>query len=259
MVDGNNHPFNNDAIAVDLIIQYENHLSNIYNGNIEKHYYHKDLMDILYWNNINGQSLYSHDSTFSVTLHSVSDDDFNRLKYLIRSIIWPLDDHIREQLWMNILTVNRFSSIKENRPRRRTSQTALTTLSVITENSLNSFSSRYNQWAKFVDKINLCFYYLIQPIGCSLLQRILLTFALHHSDITYSPSIQPFAALLLHYHNENQVLYLLNILFNKNWLCGKTHLQWQANCNVFQKLLKLYYVYLIILTNKKIFLFLLFI
>jgi hypothetical protein len=144
---------------------------------------------------------------------------------------------------MNILILNRVSLSKQHHHGNPTSQTALTTTSVMIDNNLNSFSSQYNQWPKFVDTTNLCFYHLSEPTGHSLLQRILLTFALHHPDVTYCPALEPFSALLLHYHNENEVLYLLNRLLIKNWLCGWTHLQWKADCNVFKKLLRLYYVH----------------
>jgi hypothetical protein len=113
---------------------------------------------------------------------------------------------------------------------------------MIIENNLNSVSSKYNHWPKFVDTTNLCFYHLNEPTGRPLLQCILLTFALHHPDVTYCPTLEPFSALLLHYHNEHEVLYLLNRFLVKAWLCGVTRLQWEANCNVFKKLLKLYYV-----------------
>lgn len=244
MAKGHSHPFNNDVIDFDSIVQTESPFSHLQQRNVEKHHQHKDLLDILYWNNTHNQSLNSHDSTFSVTLHSISDDDFNRLKYLIRSVLWSIDHCIRQQLWMNIITVNRFSSLKQQNTtsRRHTSQTALTTLSVITDHNLNTFSLKYSQWPHFIDTKKLCFYYLNDPIGHSLLHRILLTIAIHHPDLTYCPSIQPISAVLLHYHNENEVLYLLNHLLNKNWLCGGTHLQWEANSNVIKRLLRLYYV-----------------
>jgi hypothetical protein len=242
MANGNSHPFNSDVIAVDSIVQTQNQLSHQQQRNIQKHRRHKDLIDLLVRNNTNDQFLNSNDSSFTITLHSVSGDDFNHLKYLIRSVIWPINDPIRRQLWMNILTLNKISSSKQQRQGNQTSQTTLTTQSIMIDNNLNSFSSKYNQWPKFVDTNNLCFYHLMEPKGHSLLQRILLTFALHHPDVTYCPTLEPFSALLLHYHNEHEVLYILNHLLIKNWLCGGTYLQWEANCNVFKKLLRLYYV-----------------
>jgi hypothetical protein len=239
MANGNSHPFNSDVIAVDLIVQSQNQLSHQEQQNVQKYRQDKDLIDLLCRNNTNDQLLHSSDSSFTITLHSVSDDDFNRLKHLIRSVIWPLNDSIRRQLWMNILTLDRITSSKQPRPANQTSQT---TLSVIIDNNLNSLSSKYNQWPKFVDTNNLCFYHLTESTGHSLLQRVLLAFALHHPDVTYCPALEPFSALLLHYHNEKEVLYLLNRLLIKNWLYGGTYLQWEANCNVFKELLRLYYV-----------------
>jgi hypothetical protein len=242
MAHGNSHPFNSDVVAVDSIVQSQNQLSRQQERKVQKHHQHKDFLDLLFGNSTNDQLLNSNDSSFNVTLHTVSNNDFNRLKYLIRSLIWPIDHPIRRQLWMNILTLNRFNSSKQHNRERQTSQTALTTLSVTIDNNLNSFSFKYNQWPKFVDTTNLCFYHLTEPAGHSLLQRILLAFAVRHPDVTYCPALEPFSALLLHYHNENEVLYLLNHLLSKNWLCGGTYLQWEANCNVFKKLLRVYYV-----------------
>jgi hypothetical protein len=241
MADSNSYPFNIDVIANDTIVQSQRQLSH-QQQTIEKHHQHQDLIDLLAWNNTSSQCLNSTDSSLSITSHSISDDDFNRLKHLIRSVIWPIDHRLRRQLWMNILTLNRVSSLKPRRHTHQTSQTALTTTSMITDNNLNPLTSKHNQWPKFVDTNNLCFYHLTETTGRSLLQSILLTFALHHPDVTYCPTLEPFSALLLHYHNEHEVLYLLNRLLVKNWLCGETRLQWEANCNVFKKLLRLYYV-----------------
>jgi len=242
MADGNSHPFNSDVIAVDSIVQSQNQLLHQQERNTHKHHQHKDLIDLLFVNNTNDLFLISNDSSFGTTSHFVSDKDFNRLKYIIRSVIWPIDYYMRRQLWINILTLNRASLSKHHRHGHQTSQTALTTTSMIIDNNFNSFSSKYNQWPKFVDTTNLCFYHLTEPIGHSLLQHILLTFAVHHPDVTYCPPLEPFTALFLHYHNENEVLNLLNLLLLKNWFCGGTRLQWEANCNVFKKLLRLYYV-----------------
>ena len=241
-----NHPFNNDVIAGDTIVQSQNQLSHQEEQTIQKHHQQQNLLDLLSSNNTSNHFLNSTDSSLSITSHSVSDDDFNRLKYLIRTVTWPIDHHIRRQLWMNILTLNRVSSSQQHRRHtRQTSQTALTTTSVVIDNNLSSLSAKYNQWPKFVDTTNLCVYHLAELTGRSLLQSILLTFALHHPDVTYCPTLEPFSALLLHYHNEHEVLYLLNLLLIKNWLCGGTRLQWEANCNVFKKLVRLYYVCLI--------------
>jgi len=238
MADGTSHPFYTIAIADDVIVQAANQLPHE-----QQDYHHKDLIDLLSWNNTISHSLNSTDSSLSVTSHSVSDGDFNRLKNLIRKVKWPIDHCIRRQLWMNILTLNRVSSSKQNRHGHQAEEIVLSPTSMISDNNnLNSLSSKYNSWPNFVDTTNLCFYYLNESTGQLLLQRILSTFALHHPDVTYCPTLEPFSALLLHYHNEYEVLYLINRLLIKKWLCGETRLQWEANCNVFKKLLRVYYV-----------------
>jgi len=243
MANGNNHPFNIDVIAVNSILQSENQLlPNQQQREIKKHHQHKDIIDLLIWNNTNDQFLDSNESSFSVELHSVSHDDFNRLKYLIRSLIWPIDHDIRRHLWMNISTLTQISKSKRKDREYQSSSAAFTTLSTMIDNNFNSFPSKYTQWPKFVDTNNLCFYYLTESTGHSLLKHILLSFSVHHPDVTYCPTLEPFSALLLHYHTENEVLYILNRLLTKNWLCGGTYLQWEANCNVFEKLLRIFYV-----------------
>lgn len=239
MANSNNHPFNIDVISIDSIVQSGNQLS-YQQQKIEQNHQYKNIIDLLSLENTNDQIVNSNDSSFSVALHSITGDDFNRLKYLIRSILWPIDHSIRRQLWMNISTLTRMNSSKK---KHHSSQIALTTISVIIDNNLNSHSFKYNQWPKFVDTNKLCFFYLTESTGYALLQRILLSFAIHHPDVTYCPILQPFSAILLHYHNENEVLYILNRLLVKNWLCGETYLQWTAYCNVFQKLLRHFYVY----------------
>ncbi|CAF3776482.1 unnamed protein product [Rotaria sp. Silwood1] len=242
MANDNSHPFNSDVIADTTLVQIQKQLSfEQQQRNIQRHHRPRDFVNLLFLNNRNSNFSSSTDSSLSITSHSVTDDDFNRLKYFLRSIVWPIDHHIRRQLWINILTLNRISSSNQNYHAGCTSQTALTITSMIIDNNLNSLSSKHNQWPNFVDTTNLCFYYLTEATGQSLLHRILLTFASHHPDVTYCPTLEPFSALLLHYHNEYEVFYLLNRLLIKNWLCGETHLQWEAYTNVFRKLLKHYY------------------
>lgn len=237
MADGNSHPFNIDAIGVETIGQLEKQLSN-------QHQYtskHKDLLDLLSSNNTSNHFLNSTDPSINISSQSVSDDDFNRLKSIIRLTIWPIDHYIRRQLWINILTLNRVSTSKQHQ-HHHTSQIPLSTSSVTIDQNLNSISLKSNQWPNFVDTTNLSFYHLSEPKGRFILQRILFTFASHHPDLTYCPALHPFSSLLLHYFNENEVLYLINRLLIKHWLCGETRLQWEANINVFKKLLKTYYV-----------------
>jgi hypothetical protein len=242
MADGNSHPFNNDVIAVDTIVQLQKQLSHQ-----QQHHQHtskhRDLIDLLSSNNTSNHFLNSTDPSINISSQTLSDDDFNRLKSIIRSIIWPIDHHIRRQLWMNILILNRVNTSKfYHQNLSHTSQAPLSTSSITIDTSLNSLSSKLNQWPNFVDTTNLCFYHLIEPTGRLILQRILFTFALHHPDVTYCPVLEPFSSLLLHYFNEHEVLYLINRLLIKHWLCGETRLQWEANCNVFKKLLKIYFV-----------------
>ena len=242
MASSDSQPFNIDVVEIDSIVQSQNQLSYKQQRDIEKHHQHKDIIDLLFWNNRNDQFKNSTDSSFSITVHSVSDDDFNRLKYFIRSVIWPIDHPIRQQLWMNISTLNRVDLFKQKNHGRPSSQTGTSTLSTIIDNNFTSFGSRSLRWPKFIDTNNLCFYHLTEPKGRLLLQEIIVTFALHHPDITYCPTLEPICALLLHYNNENEVLYMINHLFIKNWFCGSTHLQWDAHWNVLKKLLRIYYV-----------------
>jgi hypothetical protein len=239
MADGHSHPFNNDVIAVDTIDQLQKQLSHQQqqHQNTSKH---KDLIDLLSSNNTSNHFLNSNDPSINISSQTVTDDDFNRLKPLIRSTIWPIDHLIRRQLWMNILTLNRVSRSKKSPSNlhHHPSQTP----PIAIDSNLHSLSSKPNQWPNFVDTNNLCFYHLIDPSGRLILQRILFTFALHHPDLTYCPLLEPFSCLLLHYLNEHEVLYLINRLLIKHWLCGETRLQCEANWIVFKKLLKLYYV-----------------
>ncbi|CAF0933505.1 unnamed protein product [Adineta steineri] len=240
MADGNSHPFNNDVIADDTIVQLQKQLSHQqqHHQNISKH---KDLIDLLSSNNTSNHFLNTNDPSINISSQTITDDDFNRLKSIIRSTIWSIDNSIRRQLWMNILTLNRVSTSKQQNEHRHLSQIPIPTLSVTIDNSLFSLTSKFNQWPNYVDTTNICLYHLTEPSGRLLLQRILFTFALHHPDLTYCPALEPFSSLLLHYFNEHEVLYLINRLLIKHWLCGETRLQWEANCNVFKKLLKLYY------------------
>jgi hypothetical protein len=239
MADGNSHPFNTDVIDVDTIEQLQKQLSHQQQQHHQYTSKHTNLIDLLSSNNTSNHFLNSTDPSINISSQTVNDDDFNHLKSIIRSTIWPTDHLIRRQLWMNILTLNRVSTSKQH---HHTSQVPISTSSITIDNSFNTISSKLNQWPSFVDTTNLCFYHLSEPTGRFMLQRILFTFAHHHPDLTYCPSLQPFSSLLLHYFKEHEVLYLINRLLNKHWLCGETRLQWEANCNVFKKLLKIYYV-----------------
>lgn len=234
-----NQPFYRYVINDNLLTENLKPLTSQQQQNLQKHHHHQDLIDLLSWNETNSHALRATESSFSVTSHAVFNEDFDRLKYLIRLVFWPVDHSIRQNLWMNISTLNRVNSAKQ---RSHISQTGLTTSTMAVENQLNPLTSVPNQWPKFVDTNNLCFYYLNQTNGHPLLQRIISTFALQHPDATYCPTLQPLSALLLHYHNEHEVLYLINRLLVKSWLCGETRLQWDAHCNVFKKLLRLHYV-----------------
>lgn len=240
MADGNSHPFNTDAIAGDTIAQFQKQPSYQQQQN-QNNAKNKDLIDLLSSNNTSNHFLNSVDPSINISSHAVSDDDFNRLKSIIRSTIWPIDHLIRRQLWMNILTLNRVSTTK-HRNTHHSTQTPISASTLTINSNVHSLSSKLNQWPSFVDANNLCFYHLTDTSGCLLLQRILFTFTLNHPDLTYCPALQPLSSLLLHYFNEHEVLYLINRLLMKHWLCGETRLQWEANGIVFQKLLKMFYV-----------------
>lgn len=234
MADGNSHPFNIDVLAIETIDQWQNQSSIQQPFTLKS----KDLLDLLSSNHTSNHFLNSTDPTRHISSPTVSDDDFNRLKSLIRSTIWPIHHHIRRQLWMNILTLNRVTTSKHSHP----NQGSISTTPHPLDSHFNTLPSKFNQWPNFVDTTNLCLYHLTEPNGRFILQRILYTFALHHPDLTFCPALEPFASLLLHYFSEHEVLYLINRLLMKHWLCGETRLQWEANCNVFKKLLKTYSV-----------------
>lgn len=232
MADGNSHPFNSDVIASETF----NHIhkqssSHQIQLNTSKNPQQKLLLDLLSANHTSNHFFNSNDPSLNIASPTISDDDFNRLKILIRSTIWPVDHSIRRQLWMNILTFNRNSS----------TVTPVSPTSLTIDHHFNNITVKTSQWPNFVDTTNLCFYHLNDSTGRSSLQRILFAFALHHPDLTYCPALEPFSALLLHYFNENEVLFLINRLLQKHWLCGETRLQWEANSNVFRKLLKTFY------------------
>ncbi|CAF2470404.1 unnamed protein product [Rotaria sp. Silwood2] len=237
MADGNSHPFNNDVIADDTIAQLQKQLSHHHQQQHQHNSKSKDLIDLLSSNNTSNHFLNSIDPSINISSQAVSDDDFNRLKSIIRSTIWPIDHLIRRQLWMNILTLNRVSTAKQHYNTHNASQTPISTSTITIDSTLHSLPSKLSQWPNFVETTNLCFYHLTESRGCLLLQHILFTFALNHPDLTYCPALEPLSALLLHYFNEHEVLYLINRLLIKHWLCGETRLQWEANCNVFKKLL----------------------
>jgi hypothetical protein len=241
MADGNSHPFNSDVVTSETISQYQKQSSHQQQSSLpSKNQQYKALVDLLSSNHTSNHFLNSADPSVSISSHAVSDDDFNRVKSILRQTVWPIDHFIRRQLWMNILTLNRVNTSKQSL--QQTTSTSATTPSLIVDHHLNSLSPKLNQWPNFVDVTNLCFYHLNESTGRVALQRILFTFALHHPDLTFCPALQPFSSLLLHYFNENEVLYLINRLLSKHWLFGETRLQWEANWNVFKKLLKIYYV-----------------
>lgn len=242
MMEASDHPFYNEAVTREILVTSRKPLSSQQQQNLQKLHPHQDLIDLLSWKESNSHFLHSTDSSLSITSHSVFNDDFNRLKYLIRSVLWPIDHSIRRQLWMNTLTLNRVSGFRPRRQPRHPSQTALTSTSMVIDNTLNCSSSNNDQWPKFVDTSNLYFYHLNESKGRSLLHRIMSVFTTDHPDITFCPAVFPFAALLLHYHNEYEVLYLINRLLVRSWLCGETRVQWDAHWRVFKKLCRLYYV-----------------
>ena len=236
MADGNSHPFNTDVLAVETINQLQKQPTSLQQKTFAS--ISRDLLDLLSSNHTSNHFFNSTDLSRHISSPAVSDDDFNRLKSLIRSTFWPINHHIRRQLWMNILTLNRVSTSKHSHP----TQSSISSPTNPLDNHFNSLSSKFNQWPNFVDTTNLCLYHLTEPTGRGILQRILYTFALNHPDLTYCPALVPFSSLLLHYFSEHEVLFLINRLLIKHWLCGETRLQWEANCNVFKKLLKIYYV-----------------
>jgi len=227
MAKSKNTPFNIDVVSIQSLTCSENIKDEIDPATSTTETRH--ITDLLSTNESN--------STLNRSVRSVSDNDFRRLKYIIRWIFWPINHNARKDLWMNISTLNRVSSVKNKIRQHSTSQTGVTSLSNVIESNVNSIP-----WPKFVDTTNLCFYYLTESKGQSSLKDILLTFAYNHPDLTYSPTIQPIAALLLHYHHENDVLFVINRLFVQNRFCAGTFLQWEAICNVFQQLLRHYYV-----------------
>ena len=241
MADGNSHPFNSEVVASESIVQLHKQSTSASQPALtSKNPQQKHLLDLLASNNTSNHFLNSTDPSLNISSQAVSDDDFSRLKSIVRSTLWPADHHIRRQLWMNILTLNRVSTSKSSH--HHTTSVPISTPPVSIDQHLSPLSSKFNQWPSFVDSSNLCFYHLNDAAGRAGLQRILFTFALHHPDLTFCPALQPFSAVLLHYFNEQEVLYLINRLLNKHWLCGETRLQWEANWNVFRKLLRIYYV-----------------
>lgn len=245
MADDSQNPFNTEVVAHDRILQIEKHLSVQDKEDNSRDRRQQDITDLLLLNHRNSYFSSSTDSSHSIALRSISDDDFNRLKQLLRIVQWPIDHPVRQQLWINLLTLTRVNSLNESHHHgTRTTQTAITT-STIMDNNFNCVSIKHENWPSFVDKKNLCFYYLTERRGQALVQGILLAFASYHPDVTYCPILEPISAVLLHYHNEYEVFYLINRLLIKNWLCGETRLQWEAHCNVFRKLLRNYYVCLL--------------
>ena len=251
MADGNSQPFNSDVIAGDILAKYQKQSSQSQQQTFSyssKNNQHKNLIDLLSSNNTSNHFLNSTDPSLSISSQTVSDDDFNRLKSLVRTTLWPIDHLIRRRLWMNILTLNRVGTSKQSS--HHSSGVSISAPTIANDQYSSSSSPKSNHWPHFVDTSKLCFFYLNETTGRSSLQRILFTFALNHPDVTYCPALQPIAAILLHYFTEQEVLYLINRLLNKHWLFGETRLQWEANWNVFKNLLRIYYVSQIILFKK---------
>ena len=253
MADGNGHPFNSDVIADETIVQFHKQLTTQQRQPPSKNQPHKNLLDLLASNNTSNHFLNAADPSINISSQAVTDDEFNRLKSLVRSSIWPVDHLIRRQLWMNILTLNRVSTSKKQQASHvhHPIQTPIPAPAIMIDanrSPASSSSSKLNHWPSFVETSYHCFYHLTEPAGQFVLQRVLFTFALHHPDVTYCPAVEPFSSLLLHYFNEHEVLYLINRLLNKHWLCGETRLQWEANGNVFKQLLSSYYVSLMTTT-----------
>ena len=211
------HPFTSEVIVP------ERHCSKV----IQKSSHSNDLLEILSSDNVHPHSTDSSDN--SDESNRFSDDDLHRLKPLIRSIIWPVNDPIRQHLWRNLLVLTQLTPPKTSSFARLTSQTAATSISWIIDHPFNSHSLRSDQWPNFVDLTHLSFYYLNESTSRVILQRILWTFSFQHPEVTFAPLIQPLASLFLHYHSEAQVFLLINRLCKKHWLCGQTRLQWQAH------------------------------
>ena len=244
MADGNQHPFNSDLVTRETILLFRSQSKFQFQPNPSKDHQFKELADLLSLATSNNSIVTSTDSTASHSSHSLSHDDFDRLKSLLRSTLLPIDHPIRDRLWMNIVKSDRSGSSKQ------TSQTYLTAASTALESNAHSSPSRSIAWPTFVDTNNLCFYHLKEPPASHVVQHILATFALHHPDFTYCPALQPLASLLLHYYNEHEVLFLLDRLMKKNWLCGETRLQWENNVNVFKELFRNHYVRVLSCWNR---------
>ena len=228
MADGNQHPFNADLVTGETILLFRSQSTFQFQPNLSKDPQLRELADLL--------SLANSNNSIVTSTHSLSHDDFDRLKSLLRSTLLPIDHPTRDRLWMNILTLDRSGSSKQ------TSQTYLTGASMANERNTLSSPARSTQWPTFVDTHNLCLYHLHEPNASHAVQHILITFAQHHPDFTYCPALQPLSSLLLHYYSEHDVLFLLDRLLKKNWLCGETRLQWETNVNVVKELFRSHYV-----------------
>lgn len=238
MADGNSHPFNSDLVAGDILNQSHKQQSSQFHQPTSNAV--KNLLEILSSNNTSNHFLNTNDPSTSISSQVVSDDEFDRLKSIVRSTLWPIDHSIRRHLWINILTLNRVSTSKNTA--HHSSSLAASATSIVADPHFTSSSPKPNQWPSIVDASHLTFYHLNESKGRLALQRVLFTFALNHPDVTYCPALAPFTSLLLHYFTENEVSYLINRLLDKRWLLGETHLQWEANWNVFKNLLKVFHV-----------------
>ena len=228
MMNANAHPFSREVIFPDQFCS----------NAARKSSHFDNLLGILSSDSAHPHSIDPTDDSDNES-NQFSEDDLHRLKPLIRSIVWPVNDPIRRYLWRNLLTLNRMGLPRTSFFARLTSQTAAPSVSWIIYYPLNNLTVRPDHWPSFVDRVHLSFYHLNETTSRVILQRILWTFSFHYPEVTYAPLIQPLAALLLHYHSENQVFFLINHLHKKHCLCGQTRLQWEANVSALWELLRI--------------------
>jgi hypothetical protein len=155
----------------------------------------------------------------------------NALKKLLRINPWCVTHDIRQYLWKSLLLTNEESNLSLNYYEQ-----VQTLLGSLNENVM---TNEYPSFANFGDHSN--FYYLNSK-GKFKVKRILFIYSYNYPDVTFSPAIISISSLFLHYMQEHEAYQAICILFNKKDYLVETQISWKANCLVFNKLMKTFFV-----------------
>ena len=151
-------------------------------------------------------------------------------KNLLRINNWHVGHEIRRYLWSSLLILT-----NEEEDSRSYVQKIQTLYGQ--SNQINEIDIDFPRFVNIGEHSN--FYYL-NSTGKFRVKRLLSVYAYNYPDLTFSPMIISISSLLLHYMQEHEVYASICYLFSKKDHLVETKLSWDANCLVFNKLLKLH-------------------